>query len=65
MAEGDALKKGVLQAAQIFVEESAIERAVGESGRVYLQVEVHVERGRVSWTKGQCFFERRIDMGGK
>lgn len=59
----DAFKTCVRTAAGIAVDESAL--PVGdESGRIYLQVEVHVERGRPRWTKGRCYFERRIDMGG-
>ena len=63
--DGEALKKGLLHAAGIYVDESAVERAAGESGRVYLQIEMHIERGRPQWTKGRCFFERRIDTGGR
>lgn len=57
-----ALKEALLASAGLFVGESTL-RAAGESGRLFLQVEVHLERGRVQWTKGRCFFERRIDMG--
>ena len=64
VADGDVLKTAVRTAAGIFVDESALERAVGESGRIHLQVEIHIERGRPQWTKGHCFFDRRIDMGG-
>lgn len=60
----DGYRQAVRAAAAIALDESALPVA-GESGRIYLQVEIHVERGRPQWTKGRCFFERRIDIGGK
>lgn len=60
--DSEAMKVALRTAAAIFSDEAALP-IEGESGRVHLNVEIHVERGRVRWTKGSCFFERRIEGG--
>lgn len=59
-----ALKRGLAQATEIYLGETSIAHAVGESGRVVLCVEMLLDRGRSRWIKGAVSFERRIDMGG-
>lgn len=58
------LREGLRRAFDLYLMETDLTHAVGENGRLFASVEVHLERGFARWTKGAVYFERRIDVGG-
>lgn len=60
----DELREGLRSAFDMYLAETDLTRAVGENGRLFGTVEIHLERGRARWTKGAIYFERRVDFGG-
>lgn len=60
----DALTEGVRAAALLAVSEAHLEYAVGETGKIRLTLEIDLNHGRVQRSRGACFFERIIDIGG-
>jgi hypothetical protein len=59
----DALSAGLLSAFGLFVAETNIGHAVGESGVLRGTIEVFLERGQARHTKGGVSFERRMELG--
>lgn len=60
-----ALRKGLLGALGLYIEEADLSRAPGETGFINVTIQVALDHGRVRFTKGSVFFERRIDIGGR
>lgn len=60
--EADALSAGLLSAFGLFVAETDIAHAVGETGVLRGTVEIFLERGKGRHTKGSVSFERRLEL---
>lgn len=60
--DADGLSAGLQSAFGLFVAETDIAHAVGETGVLRGTVEVFLERGRARTTKGCVSFERRMEM---
>ena len=60
--DADALSAGLLSAFGLFVAETDIGHAAGETGILKGTIEVLLERGKARHTKGSISFERRIEM---
>lgn len=60
----DQLAEGLLAAAGIYLREADLAGAVGESGNVFLKLEVALDRGRPRRAKGAAYFERRMELRG-
>jgi len=58
----EALRSGLLAALGLYLAEADLTYAAGESGVVFANLQVKLEKGKVIWTKGAVFFERRFDM---
>lgn len=61
--DADALSAGLLSAFGLFVAETDIGHAAGESGILRGTVEVLLERGIARNTRGSVSFERRMELG--
>ena len=59
------LKRLLEEAFGIYLQTTDLSHAVGQNGRLTVQLEVHLDGGHPRWTKGAVGFERRIDMGGQ
>lgn len=59
----DSLSTGLLSAFGLFVAETDIAHAVGESGVLRGSIEIFLERGLARHTKGSVSFERRMELG--
>ena len=57
------LEEGLKQAFYLFLSESSLSMAVGESGKIHVQMEVVLDKGRVQNTKGAVYFERILRIG--
>lgn len=55
---------GVRKTVDMYLAEADLRMAVGETGVVKLEVVLQLERGLVQWSKGGCYFERRISYRG-
>ena len=58
------LHAGLIGALGIYISETSLAHAVGETGLIKVSLECFLEKGRVQWTKGGVGFERRINMAG-
>ena len=58
------LKDGIVLALQMYVQEAGLRLAVGETGILRAGVEIFLDQGRAKHSKGSCYFERRMDLGG-
>lgn len=63
--DADALSAGLLSAFGLFVAETSIDHAAGETGVLRGTVEVLLERGVARHTKGSVSFERRMELGSR
>lgn len=64
VVEAPALIEGIRSALLLYVSESDLSKAVGETGKIHVTLEVDLNRGRVQRTKGACWFERYVELGG-
>ena len=64
MVEASSLIEGIKAALLLYVSEADLNRAVGETGKIRVTLEVDLNRGRVQRSKGACYFERYVDLGG-
>lgn len=62
--DAEGLAEGLRGAFGLFVGETDITHAVGETGVLRGTVEVFIEKGRAKHTKGAISFERRIELRG-
>ena len=58
------LKALLREAFDVYLSGTDVSHAVGQNGRLTVQLEIHLDGGHPRWTKGAVGFERRIDMQG-
>lgn len=62
--DGTALVAGLRGVIDMYLKDADLRRAVGETGRVRVDLELYLRKGRVDRSQGAIWFERRIDFGG-
>lgn len=60
--DATALREGLRGSLSIFLDESDLRMAVGETGICRVNLEVFLERGKARHAKGAVYFERRLDL---
>lgn len=60
--DANSLSEGLLGAFGLFLRETSIAHAVGETGVLRGSVEVFLDHGRAKHTKGSVSFERRMEL---
>ena len=62
--DGQALIAGLRGVIDMYLNDADLRRAAGETGRIKVDLELYLRKGRVDRSQGGIWFERRIDFGG-
>lgn len=60
----EAIRLGLSAALGMFLSETSLRHAVGETGIIEVKMSMLLEGGHSRWCKGLVGFERKFQMGG-
>lgn len=60
----ETIRLGLSAALGMFLSETSLRHAVGETGIIEVKLSMLLENGHSRWTKGSVAFERKFQMGG-